>query len=817
MVSINNASNTSNTTNTYSSKGFSGLASGLDTENMVKQMLANTQSKIDKQSALKQQTQWKQDTYRDIISTFHSFQNKFFNYLSPKTNLLSASFYSTKSVSSSSSAVKVSALGDILNNSLTIDSVSQLATATRETGLNPVSTSPILSVDLAAFEGAEAPSVNVTLDGITKTINLRQDDSAKKVLENLQADLTKAFGNGIGINTDTGAITVASDRHVTFSSSNAGQKILGFTGSVSNKISLTKTLGDLNLKETLTGNSFEFSINGTEFKFDKSNTLNDIIRQVNSSSAGVKMSYSSLTDKFSFEATTLGKDITIDMKQTKGNLLTSIFGTVGTGSAVTSTSLRSNSIKASEDYSIVDVTSGTFTFSVDGKNHAIQLEEPVEGETGDIITRLNQKLADTFEDGSVQLVVDGSKVKLTTSNSSVVKIDASSPDGLAAKLGFTTGAENIITSDTLLSDIGAFDKITVGGVNLVSDGVTTVQQLVDFYADGTQGFTVSFENGVFGINDTTPGSELLISGDDDGKALLKQMFGSKEIKLSTPNIANDAANIKAGQNAILSVNGQPIERNTNDFNIDGYQIALQSESTTAITLSSENNTEQMFDGIVQFVNEYNGLIEKINELTTAKATYKDYAPLTEEQKKEMSEKEIELWEEKAKEGLLSGDSVLNSIASSLRSLMYTQPENSNLALYNIGITTSSNYMDKGKLLIDEDKLKASINQDPAAINLLFTDKKGGIAVELNKLIDSAAKSSVASPGRLVTLAGVKNTATDKKNSLFDRMSDIDKTITRLKGRYEMEKSRYWKQFASLEKVINQTNSQSSWLMNMFGQ
>ena len=52
-MNINSTSSYVN--NASSSNGFSGLASGLDTESMVEKMLANVQAKIDKQNGLKQQ------------------------------------------------------------------------------------------------------------------------------------------------------------------------------------------------------------------------------------------------------------------------------------------------------------------------------------------------------------------------------------------------------------------------------------------------------------------------------------------------------------------------------------------------------------------------------------------------------------------------------------------------------------------------------------------------------------------------------------------------------------------------------------------
>ena len=82
-----NAASSSYVNNASSNKGFSGLASGVDTESMVEQLLSGTQSKIDKQEGLKQQLQWKQEIYRDIISQINSFQTKFFSF-SSSSNLI---------------------------------------------------------------------------------------------------------------------------------------------------------------------------------------------------------------------------------------------------------------------------------------------------------------------------------------------------------------------------------------------------------------------------------------------------------------------------------------------------------------------------------------------------------------------------------------------------------------------------------------------------------------------------------------------------------------------------------------------------------
>lgn len=85
MNTVSSSSTYSATTSAASSNGLSGLMSGMDTEAMVEKLLSGTQSKIDDQEALKQQTTWKQEIYREIISQLNSFQIPFLVHLPAPT------------------------------------------------------------------------------------------------------------------------------------------------------------------------------------------------------------------------------------------------------------------------------------------------------------------------------------------------------------------------------------------------------------------------------------------------------------------------------------------------------------------------------------------------------------------------------------------------------------------------------------------------------------------------------------------------------------------------------------------------------------
>ena len=250
----------------------------------------------------------------------------------------------------------------------------------------------------------------------------------------------------------------------------------------------------------------------------------------------------------------------------------------------------------------------------------------------------------------------------------------------------------------------------------------------------------------------------------------------------------------------------------------GKDGSVQKFDGKADTITVSQDTDKMMDGIKEFVDEYNKLVKTLNDYLDEDASYRDYQPLTAAQKKEMSEREIELWEEKAKEGLLRRDSTIETFLQQMRTALYQKPSSGGYALYELGIETGA-WETKGQLTFTTDgeaKLRQMLETDPSGVMKLFTDKEEGLAVKLNDIINKTAKVSSGSPGTLVQIAGVKGAATDKDNSIYDQIKAIDDKIAALKRTYEAEKTRYWKQFNTMEQLISQMNSQSSYLAQMMG-
>ncbi len=242
----------------------------------------------------------------------------------------------------------------------------------------------------------------------------------------------------------------------------------------------------------------------------------------------------------------------------------------------------------------------------------------------------------------------------------------------------------------------------------------------------------------------------------------------------------------------------------------------------------------MMNKIKEFVTTYNGLIKDLSE-QTKETKYRSFAPLTDEQRKDMSENEIKLWEEKAKSGLLRGDTILRSGLSSMRALVYQEnPAVSNPkfnTLFNIGITTTKNYNDGGQLQIDEKKLQKALEEDPDAVAALFsnldgkqkdtitvTDKDGNITTKeadtrgyLQKLrgaMDSFKIDIEKKAGRA--------SATEQTYSIGKNIVDTNKRIDTWQEKLKDIEARYWKQFSAMEQAINKANSQSSMFMQGLG-
>ncbi|MCX7569462.1 flagellar filament capping protein FliD [Tumebacillus sp. DT12] len=272
-----------------------------------------------------------------------------------------------------------------------------------------------------------------------------------------------------------------------------------------------------------------------------------------------------------------------------------------------------------------------------------------------------------------------------------------------------------------------------------------------------------------------------------------------------------------GQQAIVDYNGvSGLTFDTNSFKIEGINFTLKPTAGATypinVNVAVSADTDKVFDTIKSFVSKYNELIDKVQK-KTSEARYRDFQPLTDDQRKEMKEDEIKQWEEKAKSGMLRNDATLKSAVDKMRTALMEPvtglPAGSFDMLSDIGISTSKPgtqlaYKDNGKLYLDENKLREALETNPEQVSDLLTK---GYADRLYKEIDTTIT-------RLTKLAGSGTTLADNSN-LSLQLRDLDRNISVKTSGLKAYEDKYYKQFASLETAIQTMNSQSAWLSQQF--
>lgn len=308
----------------------------------------------------------------------------------------------------------------------------------------------------------------------------------------------------------------------------------------------------------------------------------------------------------------------------------------------------------------------------------------------------------------------------------------------------------------------------------------------------------------------------------------------------------------AGQNAIIDYNGATgIEFSSNQFRIQGLELDLKGVNPgEKVTVAVEMDVDEVLNRMNTFVSEYNKLVENIGNKLTEKVYHKDYPPLTDDQKKAMTDKEIELWEAKTKSGLVRNDSIIDSIQNSLREALL-QPvmlaDGTSISLADFGITGKGYFEggSKGQLTIDEDKFREAMRTkgdsfgqlmfatpSDSSLNVLdkglsqsqLTQKRQQSGIfnrvtdimvnGMQQLIQKAGTGSQDSTLRKVSsnilLDFVKS---GSKSVLGTSISDYNKRIDALNAKLKTIEARYWAQFSAMEKAISQMQSQSATLFS----
>ena len=759
------ATSSSSSSSTSSLQGFGGLASGLDRDSLIEAMTTGTRSKIAKQKQKIQSLKWKQEAYQSISSKLIEFSSNYLS-MSSKNSLISSSFFAKSNITTNGANSKYISVSGYSNmtDSLSINGVKQLAQKASYTTNTIVST----GIQTSTIDFSKTQSIDALAGTELKikfgsgdaekayTITLKKDgdySTPEKMVESLNASLKEVEGpNG---------------------------KTLG------DYMEFTQENGVITLKETAGNNGLKI-VGG---------------------SAAYYLGYGDNVDGSGLEDGSVSLTASREAKSTKEVELGSYL--VGKTVEFTYNGVRvSAELKADEATQKVTLDSMKDSiqeaFNKKVGNNRVQVEE-----TNGTLT-FKTTLASGQEDPTSVLKVVGGSAPL----------DA---------LGMSVGDSNHLNLNAKLKDsaLASTDySFEINGTKI--EGITgdsTIQDVIDAINNSDANVKISYLETAnkFQITSTQEGASGQISIDTTNSEFAQKLFGLQN--------AADKTISTTGQDAIISVSYDGVEteisRSSNTFDLEGLAVTVSGTfgydstgkldgTSEAVTFSAKADTDKVVDTVKKMIDEYNEIIELINKEVSTKPD-RSFSPLTDEQKAEMSESEIENWEKKCKQGLLFNDTDLNALASSMRFVL-TQTGLSYTELEKIGITTSTNASDNGKIVLDEDKLKAALESDADTVKKLFAgdDTNNGLMTNIKNVFDQYAKKEGASKGILINKAGSSLAPMSLlTNTIYKELEDMDDVLKKLQERLTTEQDRYIQQFASLETMISQMNSQSSWLSQQF--
>ncbi|WP_141604107.1 flagellar filament capping protein FliD [Terrilactibacillus laevilacticus] len=350
------------------------------------------------------------------------------------------------------------------------------------------------------------------------------------------------------------------------------------------------------------------------------------------------------------------------------------------------------------------------------------------------------------------------------------------------------------------------------------DASTSLNSILSIMSSSKIGVNAFYDSSTkqVSITRTSTGDMNPIGGTDTDGTEIK-FNGSSFL---TQTLKLNEVNESGGVDASFNINGLQSTRHSNTFSLGNVTFNLKGtvSDTDSVTITVNNDTDAVYDQIKSFVDKYNDTIQKIND-KIGETKYRDYPPLTDAQKEQMKDSEITAWTDKAKSGTLSNDSLLSGVLNQMRVDLYSKvsgiSDSDHDQLSEIGITTSSNYLDHGKLIIDDTKLKQALTDNPDAVMQLFTNKgttddydSQGVAQRLDATINNAFK-------QIQQKAGTESSTT-KQYLMGKSIDDMNDRITDMTNRLKDIETRYYNQFSAMETAIEQANQQSSALTSMLG-
>lgn len=845
----------SSTSSIYGSRTgniVSGLASGMDTESMIENMVMGIKNKIDTQKQNQQILLWQQEAYRSISDQLVQISNKYTSYTS-STNLMSSAFFQPSIITSlGENAGKISASGST-SSDIKITGVSQMAqTETISfTGLNG-------KQNATSISGPEDKGVDLT--GTTEVSNLAgkqlsfeygnesftitfDSDRVYDDLDDVVDEINKQLGNASITLSDGSSITM--DTKIKAEATSDGKLSFSFKEEdESNTLELKSYSSPDALDALHLSGGATMSGDGTINSTQEINPDTDLF-----SDRSVAIILAGATMNVTYNGTTA----TIKMPEKDSDEYKDIF---------VNSKTPEEAAQKMEDYlqTQFDQAFGYNRIEVSniGKDGLFQPSFALKsGGDSDTLT-INSGTLHVVGEGGIFGIDRGASNRVNTSKTlgdlyGTVKVANGTVTGIGGGLVAAMRDEN----GNAITDENGYAKyaLEINGVRIGEYTANSTLETImnDINSNEQAGVKVSYSatsnQFVFTSKHGGAGGQIEMTNDlqdgTKGQNLAASLFGAVSYETGSAVVSGttNKTTVIQGKDAKMTalINGveTTLTSGTNTFNIDGFTVtangtfeATPGNENEYVSFDKKVDADKIVDAVKSFVEDYNKVLAEINEQYSTQPDHdNDYKPLTDDQKAELSEKQIEEYEEKAKQGLLFGDQDLGGLSNGLRFVF------SNLDMDAIGISVSTDYSDKGKITLDETKLRSALASDPDAVASAFTDplekkqvtnsdgttswvddtSSGGAMSRLKVQLDKYAATTGATKGILIEKAGSQYSPMALlQNTLQDKIDSYDDVIDSLTEKLNDKIDYYTSKFSKLETLIAQMNSQSSYLMGLGG-
>lgn len=736
---------------------MTGLNSGLDTDSIVSALVSGYTTKKDNYVKAQTKLEWTQDAWKDLNSKIYSF------YSSTLSPMRFSSAFSVKKAQSSSSKATVSASSTAVSGTQSLK-IKQLATSGYLTGGMVSSTSGDKikgSTKLSELGIEDGSSISVTVDGKEVNFTVGSDNTVNEFVVKLkEAGVNASFDE---------------NNQRFFISSKTSGKDGDFSLKANNAAGNTLLQ---NLKLNVTTSSDVQS-----FRDKAALTDDDLNALIQTEYTKKKAALYDISD-------------TTAMDKVKQSLKTE----KETAEKANETLTKANADIDVKLAAVADVEGKTF------EEKSALLEE-----TTNRIAELGamENRTELQEEELAYLQLKKEVYVLATN-------DTFSSEGYVSELTDTKEAnleeisanqEKIDTAAVALADDAGFEAyIDAENARITSENDALLADITDFYnAQRTyaQQYVAAYD---------------IVNAEGVDKT--SQEYLDALSVVGTVQTGGDGAVRIVGQDAIIELNEATFTSNSNNFQVNGLTItanAVTAEGET-IAVTTETDVDGIYDMIVDFFDKYNELIKEMDTLYNADSA-KDYEPLTDEEKEEMTESEIEKWETKIKDSLLRRDSTLQNVSNAIKSAfqkVYTI-DGVNYSLSSFGIKTAGYFKagenekslyhidgntDDGISSGNADKLRAAIAADPESVCNFFNQLTAGVY------------NTLSSKMKATSLSSAYTVYNDKKmKSDYDEYSE---TIEKWEERIETYEEKYRKQFTAMETALAKLNSNSSYFSSMLG-